>query len=545
VLTTLNLCDALGLTGLTISSDNNCLQITGEVKYEFVWGDYRNEETVATVGGGYDPFKIPDNDAEADGRDQDWNSKVEAYLTFVGTADTDVGPAKAVIKLKDVQERRVRNENNLGHNNVTDASFAVFTAPAVNPPALPIPGTVTGDGPDGMFGTADDTMRSPGVDGKLGTADDVVRTRGGAISGPASDPTAVPATAVVVNAGADGVAGNDDDLVRLAGPNAIQGDADDVFVTRRGAIDDYNNTTGVAGDDTGGPKFDEAYVAIGGATVLSAGKKGSIMNLNDDAPFNWLGLFQSEKVDTGVKWSKDLIKDGGHVIQLVHDFGNGLSGGVGLEQLDAVGAKAGTAVGVLAYAGEKVTAHVTVAAAGILDGTVENYGIHAGITGTFNILKVRGAVAADNTGYWNALASAEATFDMFKLAWSGEANRGTAAAVTDFGVGASAGITVTDGVTINLGGRYYQDNDAGMPDGWQVAAQVVAAVTETLTVTGEIGVFGVTPGTPLVDGTSSTDIYGKLQLAWAPGGGFTSSIAGEVHQNGAYKATFKAGKVIN
>ena len=43
VLTTLDLCDALGLTGLTISSDNNCLQISGEVKYEFNWGDYKGE----------------------------------------------------------------------------------------------------------------------------------------------------------------------------------------------------------------------------------------------------------------------------------------------------------------------------------------------------------------------------------------------------------------------------------------------------------------------------------------------------------------------
>jgi hypothetical protein len=504
VLTTLNLCDALGLTGLTISSDNNCLQITGEVKYEFVWGDYRGEEVIITSGGGYGTFTIPNNDSHVLGaRDQDWNSKVEAYLTFVGTADTDVGPAKAVIKIKDVQERRVRNENNLGTNNLANATTGTG---------------LTSFGADGIAGGTGINADFEVLPGANGTYETLVGTPALATGAPNPQGDDVPFGGTV----------------GVAAPNG-----------QFPFNDDFNNTTGVAGDDTGGPKFDEAYVAIGGATVLSAGKKGSIMNLNDDAPFNWLGLFQSEKVDTGVKWSKDLIKDGGHVIQLVHDFGNGLSGGVGLEQLDAVGAKAGTAVGVLAYAGEKVTAHVTVAAAGILDGVVENYGIHAGITGTFNILKVRGAVAADNTGYWNALASAEATFDMFKLAWSGEANRGTAGGVTDFGVGASAGITVTDGVTINLGGRYYQDNDAAMIDGWQVAAQVVAAVTETLTVTGEIGVFGVSPGTPLVDGTSSTDIYGKLQLAWAPGGGFTSSIAGEVHQNGAYKATFKAGKVIN
>ena len=80
VLTTLNLCDALGLTGLTISSDNNCLQITGEVKYEFVWGDYRGAELIVTTGGGYGAFEIPNNDAHIlplpGGRDQDWNSKV-------------------------------------------------------------------------------------------------------------------------------------------------------------------------------------------------------------------------------------------------------------------------------------------------------------------------------------------------------------------------------------------------------------------------------------------------------------------------------------
>ena len=81
-------------------------------------------------------------------------------------------------------------------------------------------------------------------------------------------------------------------------------------------------------------------------------------------------------------------------------------------------------------------------------------------------------------------------------------------------------------------------------DGYQAAAQIVAAVTETLTVTGEVGVFGRDPA--LRSSTApATDIYGKVILAWAPGGGFTSSLAGEVHQNGGYKATFKAGKVIN
>src|ERR1700753_1653720 len=40
VMTSLDVCDALGLSGLTISSDTNCLQVTGGVSYMFDWGDF-------------------------------------------------------------------------------------------------------------------------------------------------------------------------------------------------------------------------------------------------------------------------------------------------------------------------------------------------------------------------------------------------------------------------------------------------------------------------------------------------------------------------
>jgi hypothetical protein len=36
--------------------------------------------------------------------------------------------------------------------------------------------------------------------------------------------------------------------------------------------------------------------------------------------------------------------------------------------------------------------------------------------------------------------------------------------------------------------------------------------------------------------------YGAAELAWAPGGGFTSSIKGEINSESAYKVTFKAAK---
>ncbi|MDP1732112.1 MAG: hypothetical protein Q8L54_13250 [Devosia sp.] len=405
VLTSLDVCDALGLSGLTISSDTNCLQITGGVKYEFNWGDYETATPLVVTGAG--TFNIP-APGGAPGAELDWSSKVEAWIKFVATADSDFGPAKAVIKIKEEQK-----------------------------------------------------------------------------------------TVIV----------------------------DETYVSGPG----------------GGVVFDEAYVSIGDSTVIMAGKKGTIMNKGDDVPLNFLGLFNSEKVDAGVNWDVSL-PDGGHVIQIVSDLGNGVSVGAGLENLnDIVPASAGTAVGVISYAGDGIAAHLTVAAGGVLDGTIENWGLHAGFSGTFDIVKFVAAVAADSSGYWNGLASASATFDMFTIAVSAEAVQNNATSGggnvgLDYGFGGSVSAAVTDGVTINLGGRWYRDA-GGANDAYQVAAQLVAAVTETVTLTGEVGLYGNTAG-PL------SVYYGAAQVAWAPGGGFTSSLKGEVYSNGAYKATFKAAKTF-
>ncbi|WIJ24120.1 hypothetical protein [Devosia sp. RR2S18] len=437
VLTSLDVCDTLGLSGLTLSSDTNCLQITGGVSYEFIWGDYRTEDAVARTFDG--TRKVPVNDGDAD-----WATKVEAWLKFVGTAPSDFGPASAVIKLKETDITRVNN-------------------------------TVTAAGVD---------VSTPDNDGKF-----------------------------------DGV------------------------------------------------QIDEAYVSIGDATVIMAGRKGSIANLSDDEPFNFLGLFNSDAIDgKGILVDGDTTYLGGHVIQVVSDLGNGVSVGVGLENLNgdstfdsaevANTSRHGTLVGVVSYAGAGVTAHVTGAALGILDGDVESWFVHAGASGTFDVFKVRGAV-----GYWedrnfadidvlNALVSAEATFDLFKIALSGEVANvedGALGDYTDYGVGGSVGVAVTEGVAINLGARYFYDDLYDL-DTTQVALQAVAAVTETIKLTGEVGAyFGDGVDAITADDTSTTGIddtvyYGAAELAWAPGGGFTSSLKGEVFSTEAYKVTFKAAK---
>jgi hypothetical protein len=408
VLTSLDVCDSLGLSGLTISSDTNCLQITGEVKYTFNWGDYT-----------YDDLQIgPISFIGGDGAN-DWETKFDAYIKFVATADSDFGPAKAVLKLRQKDYKLVSQY----------------------------------------------------------------------------------------------------------------------------ASGDYVYWSQSTGSSTNGVILDEAYVSIGDSTVIMAGKKGSLINKSDDAPLNWLELFNSEDVDKGVNWGVD-IGDGGHVIQVTSDLGNGVSVSGGLENLNdsdyyfwtsLIGTTvvnntgkggSGTAFGVIAYSGEGISAHITAAAAGVLDGDIETWGVHAGFTGTFDNFKVVLAGAyghsdapwSDYEDYWNILASASATFDMFEIAASFEAIQEDDADV-DYGAGASIGVTVAEGVKLNVGGRWFENGGADFGDGYQVAASVSAAVTESITLTGEVGY--------LADAWDES-FYGSAKLAWAPGGGYTSSIKGTV-----------------
>ena len=427
VLTSLDVCDSLGLSGLTISSDTNCLQITGEVKYKFSWGDYSADA--------YADIETPAGDVtfiEDDGGN-DWSSRFDAWIKFVATASSDFGPAKAVLKLKQVSEKKVTGYSYGSYNYYNTYLVTGLTDS---------PGTVTG------YTGSYSGWNSAGIS--------------------------------------------------------------------------YSTS---AGSSTDGVVLDEAYVSIGDSTIISAGKKGSIMNKGDDAPLNWLGLFNAEKVDNGVGWSVD-IDDGGHVIQVETDLGNGMFLKGGLENLNgSTPTQAGTAVGVLSYAGDGLSAHVTFAADGILAGEIQDWGVHAGFAGTFDNFKVVMAGAFDSSDYWNVLASASATFDMFTIAGSVEAAYTDPSDDDYFGVGASITAAVTEGVTLNVGGRWAHMYDGD--EGFEVAASVAASVTENVTVTGTVGYTD--------DGWQDL-FYGKAKLAWAPGGStFTSSVQGTVTSEGGYK----------
>ena len=468
VLTSLDICDSLGLSGLTISSDTNCLQITGEVKYAFSWGDYSGDSdtVISTMDDAWD--------ADASDDAPDWNSRFDAWIKFVATAESDFGPAKAVIKIK-----RTDQKEYIGYTDVVDA-----------------------------------------VAGSTITATTV---------------TAVVVTSVSEDASGSITASGTAAGYVTAGTNVVTGSA----ASFSGTFASYGS-----GSSTDGVIFDEAYVSIGDSTVIMAGKKGSILNDGDDEPLNWLGLFNSDDVDAGVGSSVD-IDDGGHVIQVTSDLGNGFSVKAGLENLDGsdygdgfydfsdssyAENPAGTFIGVMEYAGDGISAHVSFAADGILAMDVQDWMVHAGFAGTFDNFKVVLAGAFDSEEYFNVLASASATFDMFTIAGSVEA-AGTDGD-TDFGAGASISAAVTDGVTLNLGGRWYHNDDIDA-DGYEVAAQVEAEVTETITVTGKVGYV-------YDEQFHSDDVslfYGSGKLAWAPGGGFTSSLEGKLNSDGAYKIT--------
>lgn len=382
VVTSLDVCDELGLSGLTISSDDNCLVITGEVTYQFSWGDYDNANGVDAEN---DIRNVTLNDFGTGDGGRDWDSNVTAKLGFVATASSDFGPASAHITLK---------------------------------------------------------------------------------------------------------------------------------------------------SEDGGDFFaDEAYVQIGDTTVIMAGLKGSIFADGDDAPLNWLGLFNSSNIDAGVG-GRGWLDTGGQVIQVVSNLGNGLSIGGGLEDLDSDMA----AVGVLKYAGDNLTAHASFAIDDISTGG-NLWEVHTGVAATMDNFKFVAAAYLDNYSngnvgdmYYNVLASASATFDMFTIAASFEAD-GDDTGASQWGAGGSVSATVSEGVTLNLGGRYWLE-DGGDED-WQAAVGVTAAVTETITATAEVG---------MADDSWSTVTYVKGSLAWAPGGGFTSSVAAEANSDSEFKATFKAAK---
>lgn len=102
-LVSLGVCDAYGISGLTIESDDTCLRISGSVSYEYRWGDY-NPSNFWAFG---DVLTVDDNGGAFD---NDARGRLETLLTFQATTQTDAGAARATIQFRERQSTAIGDD---------------------------------------------------------------------------------------------------------------------------------------------------------------------------------------------------------------------------------------------------------------------------------------------------------------------------------------------------------------------------------------------------------------------------------------------------
>jgi hypothetical protein len=261
--------------------------------------------------------------------------------------------------------------------------------------------------------------------------------------------------------------------------------------------------------------IDEAYVALGdaSATVLYAGKKGSIAKLDDDAAFT--AIFTPELGGLGAPGGVT-IATGGHVLQASTNFGDGITGALGLENLQTAGSA--TLVGAVGIKQDWGTAHLTVGYDNLLNSGVNAWGIHTGATFNVDDMSFLVAFNTDSASAWEALVSAKATFDMFTLAAAYETDNTNAWEAAVSGVA-----KVDDNTTITVAAQFMPAN------AWEAGIQGEYKISDTLTAAALVK----------FDNTSKTSFEGDLD--WAPGGGATVNLGLNADSTGAtsVETTFK------
>ncbi|TDQ66110.1 hypothetical protein ATL17_0095 [Maritalea mobilis] len=273
--------------------------------------------------------------------------------------------------------------------------------------------------------------------------------------------------------------------------------------------------------------IDEAYVAIGDQTVIMAGQKGSVAKDGDDETFTALfDLDGRDGNDEGIDLGGG---QGGHVIQVTSDLGNGVDVALGLEDL-STNDNASLVAG-LGVDQDWGTAHVGMVFDDIIDPGTNDWFLHAGATINVDDMSFRGAFSTDDAGEWAIMVAGKATFDMFTLAAGVEffeddhsTTLGGPDADTDveWEAAVSGEAAVNDAVTITVAGRW-DDNDE-----WDVAAQGVFAVSDNLDLTAKVN----------FDEANVTTF--NADLDWAPGGGFEAGVGVEIdsNSNSALSASF-------
>ena len=263
----------------------------------------------------------------------------------------------------------------------------------------------------------------------------------------------------------------------------------------------------------------EAYVGIGdsSSTVLYAGKKGSIEKLGDDETFTKLFSLDLDGNDEGLSLTN--VTTGGYVLQASFGLGDGVNAAVGLEDLGT--ANNATLVGAIGVKQDWGTAHATFAMDDVIQ-AANNWALHTGATFNVDDMSFRAAFATDNTSAWNALLSAQATFDMFVLAAGVEFRP---ANVWEAAVSGEA--KVDDNVTLTAAARFDNANN------WDVALKGAFKVSDTLTASAKVN----------FDEANLTAL--ETDLDWAPGGGakvnvgFNADSAGNTSLSTKFSKSFE------
>lgn len=260
--------------------------------------------------------------------------------------------------------------------------------------------------------------------------------------------------------------------------------------------------------------LDEAYLAIGDKTVLMVGLKDTIVEDGDDTSFTFQEMFNEDEA-SGVGYNSDAtntdIDDEGHVIQIVSDLENGFIVGVALEDID----DRGTLVGIVQYSSDILDTHLTVLADEVLRGSVNDWAVHAAATADFDDLRVRGAAAFNNDGWWNVLGTADAELDMFTLAVGAEAT-----SEDEIGMAASVAAEVTKQITLNLGSRAFREADSDLTIDTVFEAEY--EFTEAITL--------IAGGGYIYESDTPVGItYGRASLEWNSNDIFEAELTARVH----------------
>lgn len=120
------------------------------------------------------------------------------------------------------------------------------------------------------------------------------------------------------------------------------------------------------------------------------------------------------------------------------------------------------------------------------------------------------------------MVTGQATFDMFTLALSGEFD-----SQNEYGLGGSIAADVTDTIEVWLGANWFDTSAAAGDETFQIALGASAAVTETITLAGSVGAYFTGAGVAL--NPSDTTPYVEARATWAPGGGFSTYLDGEMY----------------